>query len=391
MRLRRLEPVLRAALGGPCALPRSSRLLVAVSGGADSTALLVALASIAHEFGLTLHAAHLHHGLRGADADRDLAHVRALCRRLGVPLAAARCDAAAAMRRRGLSGEDGLRRLRRAWLMRAAADAGAVAIATAHTADDQLETVLMRLARGTGIAGLGGMRPRHGRWLKPLLAAPRRDVEADLTAAGVTWCEDATNRDLRIARNRIRHEVVPALAAAIAPAADAVRARAGLARRAAEGAADARDAARLLARLGGRALRGAGAAATPSTGVSLEVRALGRHSTPVRRAALRLLWRRAAPGAPALTRRHLDALAGLLRSPRAASRVELPGGWQARAARGRIVIERRAAADRSMGAVGRNADAKPGARASDARLRHPNGGGSRTRTVATRRPGTLVP
>src|ERR1043166_5646723 len=100
MRPRRLEPVLRRALRGPCRLPPGSTLLVAVSGGADSTARLVALASLAREFGIRLHVAHLHHGLRGPDADADLRHVRALCARLDLPLTAARWDCAARMRRR---------------------------------------------------------------------------------------------------------------------------------------------------------------------------------------------------------------------------------------------------------------------------------------------------
>ena len=162
MRLRRLEPVLRRALRGPCRLPAGSTLLVAVSGGADSTALLVALASLARESGLVIRAGHLHHGLRGAEADSDLVHVRELCERLQIPLAAARWDCTARMRRRGLRGEAGLRVLRREFLLAAARRTGASAIATAHTADDQLETLLMRLARGTGFTGMAGMRaPRR--------------------------------------------------------------------------------------------------------------------------------------------------------------------------------------------------------------------------------------
>src|SRR5262245_19480690 len=219
MRLRRLEPVLRRALRGPCRLPAGSTLLVAVSGGADSTALLVALASVAREFSLTLRAAHLHHGLRGADADGDLAHVRALCGRLAVPLKAARWDCAARMRRRGTSGEAGLRALRREFLLTAMRRAGATAIATAHTADDQLETPRLRLSRGSGLTGLAGMRARHGVWLKPLLLATRADVERDLAQHGLSWCEDASNASPAFTRNRIRHAVIPALLDALgAPA-----------------------------------------------------------------------------------------------------------------------------------------------------------------------------
>ena len=164
MRLRRVEPVLRRALRGRSAPARPARgapatLLVAVSGGADSTALLIGLANLSRDLGFRLHAAHLHHGLRGAEADADLEFVRALCGRLGVPLTAARWDTRARLRRRGLSGQAGLRTLRREFLLAAARRAGARAIVTAHTADDQLETLLMRLARGAGLSGLPGMRP----------------------------------------------------------------------------------------------------------------------------------------------------------------------------------------------------------------------------------------
>jgi tRNA(Ile)-lysidine synthase len=190
-------------------------VLVAVSGGADSTALLLGLHHLAHALGLELHAAHLHHGLRGADADRDLAFVRALCRRLRIPLAWRRIDARAGMARRRLSGQDGLRRLRREFLRAEAARAGAAAIATAHQADDQLETLLMRLARGTGASGLGGIPPRRGLWIRPLLQATRADVEHDLRVAGQPWREDRSNRDPAYLRNRLRHRAIPALVAAI--------------------------------------------------------------------------------------------------------------------------------------------------------------------------------
>ena len=337
MRLRRVEPHLRRALRGPCRLPRGATLLVAVSGGADSTALLTGLARVAPEFGLALVAAHLHHGLRGAAADLDLRFVRKLCARLGVPLLAARCDAASVMRRLGLAGENGLRVLRRRFLRAAMRRADALGVATAHTADDQLETVLMRLLRGAGLAGLGGMRERHGAWLKPLLDATRLEVAADLRRARIAWREDATNLDLAWTRNRVRHRAIPALLAALDPGLAGARgaqprgtpeqARAALARRVAFAAREARDARRAILRWLGQSLpplaKGADDAAALPAG------ALADLPIAARRMALRRAFGRVAPPGTGLTRRHLAALCNLVGASRLNGRVDLPAGVRA--------------------------------------------------------------
>jgi tRNA(Ile)-lysidine synthase len=341
VRLRRVEPVLRRALRGPCAPERTARgaplpLLVAVSGGADSTALLLGLGNLARDLHLRLHAAHLHHGLRGTEADADLDFVRALCRRLGVPLTAARWDTRERMRHRGLSGQAGLRTLRREFLLAAARRAGARAIVTAHTADDQLETLLMRLARGTGLSGLAGMRPalasrdqRNGRvlWLKPLLGATRAEIEADLVRVGQAWREDRSNRDPRYARSRVRHDAVPALARALLPGLDPVRAQALLARRAVQAASGALAAARTLEHLAGRVLRRA--SHIEAGMATLETRPLAALPAELRRAVLGRLWRRAGPRSTGLTHRHLAALDGLIDRARGGAIIQLPGGWSA--------------------------------------------------------------
>ena len=348
MRLSRLAPVLRRALAGPCALPPGGRLLVAVSGGADSTALLLGLHTIAPEFGLALHAAHLHHGLRGAEADGDLAFVRKLCRRLGVPLTAARWDCRARMARRGLSGQAGLRTLRREFLASAARRARAQAIATAHTADDQLETLLLRLARGAGLRGLSGMRPRRGAWIKPLLSATRADLEADLRALGQPWREDRSNRDPGYARSRVRHQVIPALARALAPrASHALTARDGLARRAAATARELAAAERYVARVATRVL--ARLARVRGGEIALDSHGLATYPAVIQRTVFRLLWQRPGHAGQRLTQRHLNALQSLLATARGGSRVDLPDGWRAVRDRGQLIFGRVADPPRPAG------------------------------------------
>ena len=341
-----------------------------MSGGGDSVALLLALHALAPGLGISLHAAHLNHGLRGAEADGDQAFVLALCARLGVPLTAARWDCPARMRRRRLSGQSGLRTLRREFLVAAARRTGASLIATAHTADDQLETVLLRLARGTGLAGLAGMSERNGVWIKPLLGATRSDVEADLRAGGQPWREDRSNSDVRYARSRVRHEVIPALARVIDPSAGRgtataarsartespddggrltgpARARAGLARRAAATALELRSVQRLLARASARVL--ARVARFRGGEITLDSRALASYPFAIQRTALRLLWQRPGHAGQHLTQRHLNALQSLVVTTRVGSRVDLPEGWRAVRDRGHIVIGRAAQGSRPAG------------------------------------------
>ena len=183
------------------------RVLAAVSGGADSAALLCCL----HALGCDVAAAHLNHCLRGSESDRDEAFVRALCEKLGVPLTVERADVSAYALEQRLGAEEAARRLRYGFLERTADAVGADWIATAHTADDNLETVLFHLIRGTGAQGMAGIPPRRGRIHRPLLQATREEVEAYLAALGQDYITDSSNLSDRYTRNRIRHHVVPAL------------------------------------------------------------------------------------------------------------------------------------------------------------------------------------
>jgi tRNA(Ile)-lysidine synthase len=195
------------------------RLAVGLSGGADSVALLRALHARSGELGLVLHAAHLHHGLRGPEADADLDFSRALAASLGLPFHEERVDTAAqalaAPGKRAESIEEAARRLRYAWFRQLLASGQVDAVSTAHTLDDQAETVCAKFLRGAWTEGLGGIHPvlafPEGPILRPLLAATRAQVEAWLNALGQPWREDSSNRHLTFTRNRIRHELLPQL------------------------------------------------------------------------------------------------------------------------------------------------------------------------------------
>ena len=184
------------------------QLAAAVSGGADSMALLLLLRQLQPRFGYTLSACHVNHGLRGQSADRDEAFVRAECARLGVPLRV--FHAAELTPPPAHAGEDWARRLRYTAFAQLQGQ-GIDAIATAHTANDQAETLLLRLARGTGLHGAGGIRPRRGCYLRPLLCLSRAETEAVCRAAGQPWVTDETNDTDAYARNRLRHSALPAL------------------------------------------------------------------------------------------------------------------------------------------------------------------------------------
>ncbi len=200
------------------------RLAVGFSGGADSVALLCALAGQARELGLVLHAAHLHHGLRGKEADVDLEFSQAQAQKLGIPFHQARVDTAAEAAAHGESIEEAARRLRYQWFRQllsespphpVAPHAGIDAIATAHTLDDQAETVLAKFLRGAWTEGLSGIHPvlefPEGKILRHLLGTTRAEIEAYLRKRNQPWREDSSNRQLTFTRNRIRHELLPQL------------------------------------------------------------------------------------------------------------------------------------------------------------------------------------
>lgn len=191
------------------------RLAAAVSGGADSVALLRALACAAAELGLVLSVAHVHHGIRGADADADADFVAALAERLGLEYRLHRGDVPARAREQGETLEEAARNVRYGWFRELLAAGEADAVATAHTLDDQAETVVQKLLRGAWTEGLAGIHPviacPRGVILRPFLGVRRAEIEAWLRTLGQGWREDESNRDTAFTRNRVRHELLPRL------------------------------------------------------------------------------------------------------------------------------------------------------------------------------------
>lgn len=190
---------------------------MAVSGGADSVALLRALAAAREELGLVLSVLHIHHNIRGVEADADAAFVAELAAQLGLPCEVAYVDAPAHASAEKISLETAARNLRYEIFRRVLQSRQADLLATAHTLDDQAETVIMKLLRGAWTEGLSGIHPIHagfsgtGRIVRPLLATPRAEIERYLHELNQPWREDASNRDRAHTRNRVRHELLPVL------------------------------------------------------------------------------------------------------------------------------------------------------------------------------------
>lgn len=209
MKADRLDDKARRFIEEKRLLAPDERVLVALSGGADSVALLHLMLTLKAEGKLAaVEAAHLHHGLRGKEADRDAAFVKTLCAAWQVPLHYTQVDVAALATKERLGIEAAGRRARYAFL-ESVPDIDR--IATAHTATDNAETLLLHITRGCGLNGLIGIAPRRGRLIRPLLDWSREEVEAYCVAHGLDYVTDSTNADVHYARNRLRHQVLPPL------------------------------------------------------------------------------------------------------------------------------------------------------------------------------------
>jgi tRNA(Ile)-lysidine synthase len=290
------------------------RLVVALSGGPDSVALFHLLQECARSLGITMAGiAHLHHGLRGPDADADEAFCRALATAAGVPACVGRADVGALARARRCSVEVAGHVARAEFYARARTSLGASLVATGHTANDRAETVLLHLGRGAGLRGLGGIRDRAGHVVRPLLEVERPEVLRYLASRGQAFREDATNADVAIARNRVRHRVLPALEEHLSPRV------VGALCRLADLAADDEDVLGELARE-----RGAGVLRMDGAMRTLDGVALRRQPRAMRRRIVEEAIRQVAGGhRPGLV--HVEAVLSLASSERLGACLHLPG------------------------------------------------------------------
>lgn len=320
-------------------LEPGDRVIAAVSGGADSVCLLSVLEELSRTPGgipMELLAVHVHHGLRGAEADRDAEFVREFCARLGVPVVVVKRDVAGYASGRGLSVEEAGRILRYEALEQAAADWGAGRIAVAHHRDDNAETILHHLVRGSGLRGLAGMRPVQGMRIRPLLGVDRQEILAYLASHELSWCEDSTNGSEAYTRNRIRSRILPELKEYVnAGAADNIL-------RAGELFAQADE---YLEKAAERVWNEAGTAGPDEASVRLEL--LSAQEPVIRTYVYRHMLDLIAPGQKDITSRHYAQIDGLVFHP-VGGHCDLPEGLQAERGYEKLSLMRQAEPCRNL-------------------------------------------
>ena len=309
-------------------LSPGNHILCAVSGGADSVCLLHWLRAQSEALGFSLTAAHFDHRLRGAESRRDAAFVEKLCKDWGVPCVVGAGDVSGEARRRGTGIEETARALRYDFLERTAEELGADLIATAHNANDNVETMLLHLIRGSGVQGLTGIRPRRGKLIRPLLTTTRAEILAYLEANSLPHVEDSTNADTAYARNRLRRQVIPLLEE-LGP---------GLISRLSDTAGYLRADNDYLNAQAMAAVRGA--EPTVTGGLVLPADTIARSPDPIAVRAVGALLGRL--GEHQYRSAHLLSVVELARSGHPSGSVDLPHGLTARRAYGLLVLERAA-------------------------------------------------
>lgn len=303
---------------------RGEKLLCAVSGGLDSVCLLHYTLDWGRKHGVFVCAAHFHHGLRGETADRDEAFVRRICQAWEVPLTVGRGDTRKTAEEEGLSIEEAARNLRYAFLQRTAVDRGCTAILTGHHAQDNAETMLLNLIRGTGLRGLCGIPPRREELVRIFLDTPRAELAAYAQAHHLSYIEDETNFDPEAAhRNFLRLKVMPLLLELNPRAVEHMNAA----------AAELRS---LEEAMEPEIQRVCGLACREQGGLSLPLSALSGLSPPLEGRVFLGLFEALGAGRKDVGRVHLEALSQLIR--RGSGQIDLPYGLVARCAQGRLFL-----------------------------------------------------
>ena len=328
-----LETKLIAAVERHGMLSPGDRVLLALSGGQDSLALLHGLRRLAPELGISLEAAHLHHGIRGDEADEDQRFLEALCEEWSVPLAVARADVPAVAERDGISLEQAGRAERYAFLRRVAAERDCTRIAVAHTATDRAETVLLHILRGSGLDGLRGIPAVNGEIIRPLIEVTREETARYCSEHGLQPRHDRTNEDTEAhLRNRVRLELLPLLARDYTPGIeDCLLRLAKVVEAELDWTREAEDAAY------------SGLAEENQGGVGLRLEPLGEMPEGLARRMVRRAMAQVAGSLEGFTLRHVDAVLGLATHGRTGSRIELPGGYRAERGYDRLLLVRQCA------------------------------------------------
>ncbi len=319
-------------------IPPGSHVLCAVSGGADSICLLHALYHLREQIPFTLSAAHFDHQLRGEESRRDVRFVEqfvSLCcgpQRMAdgsllppVQLYLGQGDVAAQAKLQGMGLEETAREMRYSFLRTAAQQAGADRIATAHTANDNAETILFHLARGSGLRGLGGIAPQRDDLIRPLLTTTRQEVEDYLFHYALPHMEDSSNQDDSYTRNRIRHQVIPVLED-ISP---------GFLSRMTQAAALLRSDEVFLT---DQARELAGKACAEEEGLSIQAALLAQAPAPIAFRAIRLLLGQLWDGDQNCGSTHLTAIWNLCRADDPSAQVHLPHSCVARRCYDRLLV-----------------------------------------------------
>lgn len=313
------------------------RVGVAVSGGADSVGLLLLLRDLRTELGLVLSAVHFNHKLRGNSSERDQQFVSALAEKLGITLHLGQAEVAAKAKFEKANLEDAARRARYQFFARLTSESIVDVVATAHSMDDQAETVLAHIIRGTGIAGLAGIHPITDKVIRPLLGIRRADLRKYLRRKKQSWREDATNRDVARNRARMRKKLLPLLEKQFNPA--AVEHLALLAGRALE---HSRLVESLAEQLMQRCVRFAGTAAEVPVADLLNPLALGSREPSVLQARLvAKIVEHVKQHRGQILAVHLEAVLRLARTGENGKRIQLPAGVDAIKKHDALVFENR--------------------------------------------------